>query len=549
MEEERQIQGNVYQLPFPVIIGGLLLTLVICSFPNYNYFTDNLVDAYAIETSVNWLVHPHHPLYPLAPQAIFRLLGGLRSGITSLGLMHVLSISFGVIGLWLMIFMLRVTGASNTMILAGASIYGLSNGVWYFNTVPNQNILALMLHLLTLLVIIVTSMRAPGGTPPGRIITIGILTSLAILSSTLNLILVLPAIYLLLIRASNGPRWKNLVVYLVSLVVVWGGLWSFLNYGLKGSGASEVFQDWRYSGLLSPRYWAGDLLDSLQRTWHGATELHLSNLWEDGSLFSRWDGEFRSIPLRLGQMIVLLFLIIETIRGILFWITSRPRPVIQNIAIITGLPVFLFYLVFTPELLNYRILYIPSFILFISFIMERDFGLRRPSIRKAWPLALVIISLFLTNFTLKFLPESNPDNNPYIIEAKQLGADYGLHDRIIYLSAMDNDYRIKHTQYFTQCNVTRVIELVAALRANPEEVEAFFRDGIKDGGKVLVHEDVLFSQECYAWINKKHGTDIQPLEVAAFFNSNFRVTDEFHAEREEIFRNGTGRRLRQSRSS
>ena len=310
----------------------------------------------------------------------------------------------------------------------------------------------------------------------------GIITSLAILSSQLNTVLILPALYAIMVTSSKSrKRWKNAAAYLVTVVIIYSGLWAFLTFGLKGIRTYAEFTDWQRSYILSPRYWAGGLQDSLARTWHGATEVHLAYLWQQGSLFGKWNGKPGSILLMLGQGLVLLFLIIEGLRGVISWIINRPRPAIHNIAILAGLPIFLFSFIFTPEWFNYRILYLPAFMVFIIPVIERDFRLTQPSLRRVWLLLLVIISLFLVNFTVKFLPENNPGNNPYLVEAKELATHYGPHDRIIYLSTMDGDYQIKYARYFTQCSVTRVIDLVTAIRRNPDEVEAFFKDGIEDG--------------------------------------------------------------------
>ncbi len=509
------------------ILGGLAVTLIICIFPSYNYFSDGLVDAYDIETSAIWIVHPHHPLVPLIPQAIFRAMGGLGSGITGLGLLHVWSILFGIIGCWGMIFLLRAARFSTATTLSGLALYAFSNGVWYFNTVPNQNSTALAMHILALLAIVYPAMQEGKQLSSKNAILIGLLTSFAILCSQLNTVLILPAIYLFLFNKPATGRGKALFAYAATVVVVTGGLFLFLVAGLKNIGSFSELTAWQRSYILSPRYWASGIGDSLIRSLRGAASLHLAYLWQPGSLFNPRNGHTGSLPIMLGQALVLSFFIIETIRAFISWVITRPGSTVQNLALITGLPIFLFSFVFTPEWVNYRILYMPSLILFISPVIESDFGLKSPSLRKLWPLLIVILSLFLTNFTLKYLPESNARHNLYLNEARELSKNYGLHDRIIYLSAYDGDYRIKYTRYFTQCNVTRVIDLVAAIRRNPAEVEAFFRDGFRDGGRVLVHEDALHSPEGVEWVNERYGTDIKPDEVASFFNKHFRVVDKF----------------------
>jgi len=214
------------------------------------------------------------------------------------------------------------------------------------------------------------------------------------------------------------------------------------------------------------------------------------------------------------------------------WLRAKPRLPIQNIGLLAAVPIMLFSFVFTPEWINYRILYVPGFLLFIAPILERDFGLLQPRLRRAWPLLLIVVCLFLANFTVKFLPESDPGKNVFLNEAKQLGEVFGRHDRIFFISAGGGDFRVKYTRYFTECSVTRIIDLVAEIRNNPDKVEAFFRDGIEDGGTVVVHEDALYSLDSLNGVNRKYGIDIQPGEIAGFFKSHFSSSGQLNINNE-----------------
>jgi hypothetical protein len=441
---------------------------------------------------------------------------------------------FGILACWFMVLTLRTAGFRNSTALAGLALYGFSSAIWFYSSTANQYSTALFLHNLTLYLIVHAFTRLPRYPSSKEIIVIGVLISIATLSSQLNAGLLLAGIYLLLASdAKPRVKMKSLLLFFATIILISVALWGCIAYFLIGASTPAEFMDWQRTYITSHRYWGHSLADSLKRSIRGATELHLAYLFRGDSLFgSSQDGFasnewFKGLPLKIGQALVLLFFIIETIRAFIGWVRSGTRYPIQNIGLVVFVPVMLFSFIFTPEQTNYRIMYLPGLLLFLSPLLERDFNLNRPSFRCAWPLSLVTIVLFSVNFIVKFLPESNPNNNHLLAEAKQLGEMFDHSDRIIFLSAYEDDFRIKYTRYFTECNVHRVIDIVYALRNNPEELEALFRKTVGYGGSVVVHVDALYSVEDLTWVNKRHRINIQPGEVATFFETHFKPVDYF----------------------
>jgi hypothetical protein len=453
--------------------------------------------------------------------------------------MMVWSIVFGVFALWITGLTLQAAGFKRATIAAGLALYGLSHGIWYFSSTANQNSTPLALHIITLYAIIWTLKDLPNCPSKERIIGIGVLTSLAVLSSQANLVLLLPMVYLLVVCVSK-PRAKigNLILYIVTIIIVSAALWAYLAYVVLGIRSYAGFVDWQHSYVVFPAYWAQDLADSLKRSLRGAVDLHIAYAFQSGSIFGGWEKGVKSLPLKIGQAIVLIFFVVITIRAFIGWLLVRPRSHVQNIGLLTSLPVLLFTFVFTPEQIHHRVLYLPGFLLFAGHMIEHDSALGLPSFRRTWPLVVVIACLFLANFASKFLPGSNLSNNELWVEAKQLSKQFGLKDQIIYLSAYEGDFRIKYTRYFTRCTVHRVIDIVRELRAGPERVKNFLRPGTKAGGVVVVHADAFYSSDGYGWINKRFGLNIQPDEIRHFFESNFEMVDHImiHDKAYIIFR-------------
>ncbi len=527
--------------PAAHICTVVFIATVYIIFPCRQYFSDGLVYAYDIETSLNWIIHPHHPLFPLGPQFVFRMLGGLQAGISGLGVLLAWSTFCGILAFLGILSILRSAKFAPATVLCGVSLFAFSHGVWYFSTTPNQNSTALALQIFSLISLLAIFRKLPQAPSRWEIIVAGFITSLALLASQLNAVLLLPFFYVLLLGDSpSRVKAKNVGIYITSIIIIGGGLWILLAIGSQGIGTWKEFAAWQQSYITSGHYWASDLRDSLTRTWHGAPDLHLANLHGDGSIFggmSENDGSkdwFKWVAVSLAQLVVMLFILVETVRGVYWWIRNKLRMPIQNIGLLIAVPIMLFSFVFTPEWINYRILYLPGFLLFLAPVLERDFLLGKPRLRHIWPLLLVIISLSFANFTVKFLPASDPERNPFLMEAKQLDKQFGRHDRIFFISSCEGDYRIKYTRYFTECSVTRIIDLVGGIRNNPDEVEAFFREGIVNGGSVVVHEDAIFSPEAVNYANEKYGIDIQPTEVKDFFESHFRLQHQLNI-RDEVY--------------
>ena len=512
----------------------LLLALLFSLLPCRQYFPDALIFAFHIEMNPHPLLNPHHPLFPLGPQLVFQVLGGLKAGITSLGVLMVWSVVFGIISCWAMALTLSAAGFKRATVLAGLALFAFSHAIWYFSSTANQNSTPLALHILTLYAIIGNIRRLPACPSKERIVGIAALTSIAILSSQANAVLLIPVIYLLAAcDTKSRAKINNFALYILTFIIISGAMWAYLAYALLGARSFADLAGWQHTDAVFPAYWPQGLADSLKRSLRGAVDLHLAYAFQPGSLFGGWrEGAgslewFKDLPLKAGQAIVLLLFAIETFRAVIGWLLARPRNPVQTVGILTALPAVAFTFIFTPEQVHHRILYLPGLLLLIAPLIERDFELGRPSLRRAWPLLLVILSLFLTNFCIEFLPESNAANNIYLNDTKELAKRLGRNDKIIFLSAFDGDYRIKYTRYFTQCDVYRAMDVVHAIRTDPSELEAVFREAEQKGGVIVVHSDALYSAEGLAWENKRYGHDVRPGELADFFKSHFTPVDYF----------------------
>jgi hypothetical protein len=512
------------------LVGSVIPVILYLFFRCYRYFTDGLSAAYQIETSDKWLVHPNHPLFPLLPQAIQRL-GGINSGYPGLDLLCLWAGAFGVLAAWGMLFLLKTARLSSVTALLCLGIFVFSAGVWYFGCTANQYSTALALNILTMIAL-VGIIRRPDPPTFRDTALVGFLTALAVLAHQVNGLLLIPVAYSFLSgkfplrRKLANAAWAVVISILIAAVLT-----IVMGVTLVGLRAPSDFIAWQESYVTQPWYWAQSIPDSLTRTFKGAIELHLAHVFHSEGLFGSWNRSLNSPReyfvwiLRIGQAFVLLFLAVETLRALVDYFRSRPKPSLQTLGLTAWLPFAIFCFFFTPDTFNYRVFYMPGYLLFLSPALEKHFSLDSFRFRRAWPVILMVVALFSTNFTAKFLPDHNPDNNALLNEAERLAAILGPGDLMIYSGAGEDYLRADYAHYFVGCDTLILPDAIKRIRMNPEQVIADFERRLSSGGFVGIHEDALYSEEDLDWVNRYYGMNIGRDELADFLDTYSEPTD------------------------
>lgn len=492
-------------------------------FANLRYFVDGLNTAWLIETSDAWIIHPNHPLFPLIPQMLFLLAGGESEAVTGLGFLLVWTTIFGMISCWGIRLLAREAGASITGEAFAILLFGFSSAIWYFFSTANQYSTALAAYIFALYAII----RIARNSSPislRRSILLGLFTGIAILIHQVNIFLSVPLGWAIF-RRDGAPREKSikfLAVFLAALIIA-AGFTIFCAVFIVGVESVPEFIEWQKSYVTQTRYWAHGLLDSVARTARGAFDLHLAHTFHSEGLFGDWQdapSEPGVILFRAAQAFVILFIVVETVRGLVEYFRDKNRSTIQTIGLYAAVPFVVFSLIFTPESTNYRIFYLPGWLMFMAPVFERHFRFQTPRFRNLWLPALVIITLFTANFAVKFYPESIPTKNPYITEAGLLSIRVGPGDLVIYSGAEEDYLRAQYLRYFSRADILILPELIEAIRREPGKVIADFIERDSSGNLIMVHEDALYSEEDVEWINDFYRTDIAPNELENFIDDH-----------------------------
>ncbi len=511
----------------------------------HRYFTDGLTYALEIETVDTWLVHPNHPLFPLLPQILHRL-GKAVSEYPGLELLSNWAILAGILAAWGMLYLFQMVKIKPATAIVSFSLFTFSAGVWYFGSTANQYSTALALHVFTLIALARIMMKS-GEPSTLEIVLTGALCSLAILAHQVNLLLLIPMCFIFF--SGKLPTGRKLSATLtaagtaLSIAVI---VTLLLGVTLIGLRTPSDFIAWQQSYVTEPWYWANSVTDSLSRTAKGAVELHLAHAFHPEGIFGNWRMPLGTsygitvLVFRLAQAFILSFIVFESIRAILEWFRAERKPRLQTLGLAAWLPFAIFCFFFTPETYNYRVFYMPGFIIFIAPAIGKHFSLDSWKIKRAWPVLLMIVCLFATNFTVKFLPEHSRSNNPMLAEAIRLSGVFGPGDLMIY-SGADVDYlRADYTRYFAGCDTMILPELIEKFRESPDDVVADFETRTLSGGNVAVHEDALYSDEDREWVNRFYGMDIRELELAEFLDLYAAPADIFILNEKKFFMLETG---------
>ena len=501
------------------------LALLYLRFINHRYFVDGLNDAWILETQAKLAVHPNHPLFPLLPHILYKLIGGPGAGFDSLGLLIIWALIFGIVTLWGMQFILKKTGLPLAAVLFAIFLFAFSNGFWYFSTTPNQYSTALALQVFILMALVPVVYGQSKLTSLNAWI-IAILTGLAILSHQINALLLIPILYTGWI---SQKKIRNITITVGGAILITVIVTILTAAIFAGVSNFSEFLTWQHSYVTRSMYWADSPLDSIVKSFRGIIELHLAHTFHTEGLFGDWTDSigtplwFLRLLLRLAQAFVLLFLLFLTVWSAIDLYRSRPRNPVQVLGLITALPFFIFCFFFTPDSTNYRIFYLPGFILFLAPGVSKFFRLQHPDPKKIWPLLLLIAALFSTNFITRYLPESDPSRNPYISEAGFLALSIGPGDLVVYSGAGDDYLRMYYFKYFTQADVTSLPELITVVRDNPDALIDDIKTRTGEGHIIFIHEDALDSVDEVRSVNEMYDIDIGDTELVDFLERYVEV--------------------------
>jgi hypothetical protein len=428
--------------------------------PNHFYYWDGVDVAWYLDNPNHPVMfHQHHLAYAPLCYAIYRLLhlAGINTG--SLQMLIAINLIVGIIFLVICYRLLKqlfpnypFAGAVGVLITGTSYIFGT-----YFR---NSDPYIIPITILAFILLRITREIHKTGSFKVQVFD-WILFFIAVLIHQMSLFMLPAIIYADLKSGSNKRRLQTLARILVLIIVLFvtylSVYWivkpnpSLLNfyywvigYAKKDfwvfsdtSGFVPIMKQSIYQSLLSNQ---ALLIAPAERS----SELRLPDFINP---------VLTTTPGMIAGWILFLTVIILGFYGMVRMIADQTMKKQGILMLIWIIPLFLFMQIFIPYQCFYRLFYL---IPFLILIFNGALPLIRTRILKSILLALII--LFITNnFIYGFIPESNPENNPWLSYSKAIKT-----------SAPDNSFFImpsgyycygKYMRYFTKTDSTWVNEL------------------------------------------------------------------------------------------
>ena len=506
----------------------LIISCVYFSIPNYRHLSDGLIAALRIRQSTHsWFVHPNHPAHPLIPLIIYNAIGRDASGISELELLQLWSTFLGIATCIIYAYTICFIGTSLPGSLFALLLLAFSHGIWFFSTAANPQATALMTNVLLLSVLVTMSGAKNESLFFRYLLTIAAICALAVFSSQLNALMLIPSIYIVLVKRGSAQLRAKCVMLLIlyfllftAILYILVGL-LFLNFNNPAD-----FYLWQRSYVYQSRWWALNVPDLLQRNALGLVRVFIaigSELTTPMKLPDASSSIFNTPPAILSIIAIvfsctsLFVMVIATFRD---WWRNGLENTVQNIAMLAFAPMFIFCSVWVPETYHYRILYVPSLILFIVPYIDRRFNIKNITLKGGLVPFSLVFCIFFNNLLIAAIPESNPSNNPYFYETTLLSRYLNQSDIVIYLGTDEGRTKALYTQYFIGSRVDLIDSLISEYRKRPDDTINDIKLNYRNYPLILIHQDALNpSREDTELLRIQYGTDINNAEITRFLDN------------------------------
>ncbi len=503
----------------------IIALLAILNMSCYRYFSDGIQFAIELRYSLDWILHPHHVLYPFLPQIFYRVSGLAFMGFAELGFLIGWSKAMYLCSVLVLFLILSKEKFRPNTLAIGLGLFMFSHGVWYFGLTPNQNSTPLLYHIIALYGI----HQLYNHDRPVKWVHIAYVTflvSLSILASQVNAVLLLPLIYVLHVKSESRRKGILTISQSVLLtIVIVGMLLTAFGWKLGGFRSFADYVNWQHSYAFQERWWSGSFQDGFIRNMKGLFEVHIAGVFSTAGLFGDWTDGFGTtiwgcrLLLRIGQALAAIALLNEFIRASINYVRGQVLVPIQTIGLLAAVPILIFSVFYIPENLNLRILYIPGFILFMLPSIEQRYKFVDPERKwslKGWPIHFGIAMLLLVNILGFYWPYSTPASNPRLADMVEMSEYVALTDLVIYPWTDEGHTDALYVQYFLDTEALTVNKLMDIEREYGGIAVAEILSTSEGERTIWIHMDVINPTSGSAGMAEMYNTDLTADEITAF---------------------------------
>jgi hypothetical protein len=427
----------------------LIPIIAILLIKNYAYYWDGVEYAWQVENSP-WAetVHKHHLLYTPFCKAIYLLVTSLGISIRSIDLMAVINMVFGLVFLLLCYRCLKLFFPDHPIeIILGLMVIGFGYTFGAFLRNANQYVIPVTICTWLLLRILL-SYKTNGRFKIG-LFEWG-LFFLTVLFHQMAIFL-LPAIafvqYMSLDRNRAGKTILSVCVFLGALF----GTYLLIFFISTDQPSVVKFAFWT-TDYARKKYWVFNhvkgFLPAVKRSVYIGLLSHKTLFVAPIERLALFLHDFQTTYGNkfiggAGGWTIFFGFVILALQGLYRMYKSASTRLLATFLLWWILPFMAFFQVFYPYNSFYRLFYILPIVVFI--VMGLIYYLETSKSAKIL-ITCLLAGMLVINFIFGYIPESNPENNPYLVLAKSASMVSAPDDLFIFL---DSDYHYgMYTRYF-----------------------------------------------------------------------------------------------------
>jgi len=498
-------------------LAGLYTTI-----NSYRYFWDSLVDCHYMEGQFDLakLVHPLHPLFPLAGYYLFRALEPDIAG-RSIYMFKFVSLIFSLIGLIAFYALLKKATGSHPLCAVATLSLGLTAAWWQCSISGNTTIIAMTFILLSLLFYLPGS---EGKTGKGPMALHRLFLALAVLFSRICFLFLIPFVIVDYIRhysASGSNRQAFISTVKYSLItLLCAAIPFFLIPAISlGIWTPAAFGKWfnDFPGALP--HLAGDIGDRFR----GLLVTGLGNILalprEANMAFKAYQGappNLRSTPYFIAFIILAISFLASIVYIFAKWTElNLLQRIFTWFNISTVIIVGGYTVIRQPYAITiYTLPFFTSIFTLWAFNISR--GKPKPY---AWLWLLLPAILLTNNWFVKFNHDRFPNTNPYIYEATSASRIIAEGDLLIDSGVNDGLFRHAYLLYFSNVDSRNLFEIPGVMEKNFETFSIEMTRQLDSGHRVLIHEDALQNEDSMRLLINGMGADYTPEELLDFVDN------------------------------
>ncbi len=499
-----------------IVVLGLLYGL----FESHRYFWDALIDCRYIEQpfDLRHMVHPGHPLFPLAFYRIFHMFG---DDITwrSIHFFRAVSIIFSLAGLLTFHGIMKQVTQSRWASAISTLCLGLTAAWWQHSASGNVYIISTTFLLLSLYTYILGTKR--GGS---IILTLihRIFFALSVLFCGFAIIFIVGFLGAEFIRRRAESGTGGAVAESVGHALI-TALFAIVPYVLMpvlflGVGFPGEISPWLHDYDGAMPHFAGDVEASFRGTLRLGAESVTSLPMAAKVAFSGYEGAHFNATMGIYYLVFVAIAIGLGAGGLYAARRYGKMPAASTafaaFSVVAIVVVGIYIIVVYPGSISHRLFLMPLVIGLIASWLG--------AVTSKWPRAIYILwlilplVLFLNNWYVRFDRDRDAVNNPYISEAERVKQGIRPGDLLIDSKVREGIFRHAYFLYFDGIDSKHLFEIPGVMDRDRKTYRDFMTGYSASGRNIFIHEDAIQDEDAMQLLIRGMGADTNPVDLQAF---------------------------------